>query len=200
MRIASQRLPSTFAALRRLEEAPAEGVELVEVLEGYADLAGFAAVADGHLGPERKPELVLKRARVGVDGLARPPRARRFAGILAEALDVPDRQALGYDAVGERVGIGNGEQGACVPGRNLSAGEQAAGVFGQAREPKRVGDMAAALADHAGDVAVRIAMNLAELGVAGRLLERAQIGPLHVFDDGDFERLAVAGLHDDDRD
>ena len=60
--------------------------------------------------------------------------------------------------------------------------------------------MAAALADHAGDVAVRIAVSLAELGVAGGLLERVEIGPLHVFDNRDFERLAVAGLDDDDRD
>ncbi len=42
--------------------------------------------------------------------------------------------------------------------------------------------------------------SLAELGVARGLLERVEVGPLHVFDDGDLERLAVAGLDDDDRD
>ena len=60
--------------------------------------------------------------------------------------------------------------------------------------------MASAFADHAGDVAVRIAVSLAELGVAGGFLERVEVGPLHVFDDRDFERFAVSGLDDDDRD
>ena len=72
-------------------------------------------------------------------------------------------------------------------------------MFGQMGQAYGVGDMAAALADDARDVAMRIAVSLAELGVAGRLLERVEIGPLHVFDDGDFERLAVAGLDNDDR-
>ena len=63
-----------------------------------------------------------------------------------------------------------------------------------------VGDMAAALADDAGDVAVRIAVVRAELGVARGFLERVEIGALDILDDGDFERFAVAGLDDDDRD
>ena len=129
-----------------------------------------------------------------------PFRGRGLAGIFAEALDVPDRQALGHDAVGERVRIGNGEQGARVPGRDPPARQKAARVFGQVGQAKRVGDVAPAFADHAGDVAVRIAVIGAKLGIAGGLLERVQIGPLHVFNDGDFERLAVPRLDDDDRD
>ena len=76
---------------------------------------------------------------------------------------------------------------------------EAARVFGQVGQAKRVGDVAPAFADHAGDVAVRIAIIGAELGVAGGLLERVQVGPLHVLDNGDFERFAVARLDDDDR-
>ena len=151
--------------------------------------------------PSSRRELVLKRRRVGVDGRGPSSRARRLAGILAEALDVPDRQALGDDAVGERVRIGDGEQRAGVAGRNLPAREQSARVCsGRLVSRNGVGDVAPALADDARDVAVRIAVNLAELGVAGGLLERVEVGPLHVFDDGDLERLAVAGLDDDDRD
>ena len=146
--------------------------------------------------PELEAELFLKRARVGVDRRGPLSRPRRLAGILAEALDVSDRQAFGDDAVGERVRIGDGEQGARVAGRDLSAREQAARMFGQIGQAKRVGDMAPALADDARDVAVRIAVIGAELGVAGGLLERVEVGPLHVFDDGDFERFAVAGLDD----
>ena len=73
-------------------------------------------------------------------------------------------------------------------------------MFGQVGQTKGVGDVAPAFADHAGDVAMRIAINLAQLGVAGGLLKRIEVGPLHVFDNGDFERFAVARLDDDDRD
>ena len=127
-------------------------------------------------------------------------RTGRLAGILAQALDVPDRQALGDDAVGERVRVGDGEQRARVSGRDLAAREQAARVLGQIGQAKRVGDMAPAFADDAGDVAVRIAVIGAELGVARGLFERVEVGALHVLDDGDLERFAVAGLDDEDRD
>ena len=150
--------------------------------------------------PSSRRELFLKRRRVGVDRRGPFSRPRGLAGILAEALDVSDRQAFGDDAVGERVRIGDGEQSARVPGRDLSAREQAARVLGQVGQAKRVGDVAPAFADHAGDVAVRIAVIGAELGVAGGLFERVEVGPLHVFDDGDLERFAVAGLDDGDRD
>ena len=73
-------------------------------------------------------------------------------------------------------------------------------MFGQVGQAKRVGDMAPAFADHAGDVAVRIAIIGAELGVSGGFFERVEVRPLHVFDDGDLERFAVASLDDNDRD
>ena len=60
--------------------------------------------------------------------------------------------------------------------------------------------MASAFADDAGDVGVRISISLAQLRVSGGFLERVQVGALHVFDDGDFERFAVACVNDDDRD
>ncbi len=189
------RLPS-----RRLAEPPAEVVELVEIAEGDANLAVLAGVPNRHFGSEREAELVLKGSRVGVDrrgGLARPA---CLAGILTEALDVPDRQPLGDDAVGERVGVGDSEQGAGVSGRDLPSREQGARMFGQIGQPRGVGDVTAALADDAGDIAMRIAVVGAELGVARRFLECVEIGALDILDNGDFERLAVARLDDDDRD
>src|SRR6202044_938024 len=84
--------------------------------------------------------------------------------------------------------------------RDLPSREQGARMFGQIGQPRGVGDVTAALADDAGDIAMRIAVVGAELGVAGRFLERVEIGALDILDNGDFERLAVAGLDDDDRD
>ena len=66
-------------------------------------------------------------------------------------------------------------------------------------ETQRVGDMAAALADNARDVGVRIAVVRGELRIAGRLFKRVEIGALHIFDDRDFERLAIARLDNDNR-
>ena len=174
------------------DKSAAEVVELVEIAKGDANLAALAAVADRHFGAERQPKLVLKRARVGIHGFSSLSRPCCLARILAEALDVADGQALGDDAVGERVRVGDGEQRARVPGRNLSAREQAAGVFGQIRQAQGVGDVAPAFADDSRNVGVRIAIIGAELRVSGGFFERVQVGPLHVFDDGDFERFAVA--------
>jgi hypothetical protein len=116
---------------RRLTESAAEVVELVEIPEGDADLAALPGMPNGDLRAQRQRKLLLERARVGIDRGSALSRSRRLAGILAQALDVPDRQALGDDSVGERVRIGNCEQGARVPGGNLSAREQAPRVLGQ---------------------------------------------------------------------
>ena len=167
--------------LRRLTEPAAEVVELVEIPEGDADLAALPAVPNGHLRAERQRKLLLERARVGVDRGSALPRTGRLAGILAQAFDVPDRQAFGDDPVGERVRVGDGEQGARVSGGNLSAREQAARVLGQIGQAKRVCDVAPAFADHTRDVAVRIAVIGAKMGVAGGLFEGVPGGVDEVF-------------------
>src|SRR5580658_899204 len=86
--------PSPFAPPRRLAKAAAEIVELVEIAEGDMNLAALPAMPYLHFRPELKAELVLKGSRVGVDGRGPSPRPRRLAGILTEAFDVSDRQAL----------------------------------------------------------------------------------------------------------
>src|ERR1700722_19405052 len=123
-------------ALRWLAKPAAEVVELVEIPEGDADFAALPAVPDCHLRAQRQRKLLLERARVGVDRRCALPRTGRLAGILAQAFDIPDRQAFGDDAVGERVRVDDGEQGARVSGGNLSAREQAARVLGQIGQAK----------------------------------------------------------------
>ena len=73
-------------------------------------------------------------------------------------------------------------------------------MLGQVGEAQGVGDMAAAFTDDASDVGMRIAMDVAQLGVARPFLERVEVGALHIFDDGDFERLPIVGLDDENRD
>ena len=71
-------------------------------------------------------------------------------------------------------------------------------MLGQLGQAHRVGDVAAALADDPRDVGVGVAVIGGELRVAVGLFERVEIGALDVFDDGDFERLAIAGVHNDE--
>ena len=153
------------------------------------------------LAPSARPSF-SSSARVSAStGLAAlRGRAVGEAGAFAQALDVAHGEALGDDAVGERVGVGDGEQRARMAGGDRARGEQGAAVLGQLGQAQRVGDVAAALADDAGDVGVGVAVIGGELRVAVGLFERVEIGALDVLDDGDFERLAVAGLDDEDRD
>ena len=97
-RLSRESDPSALAP-RRLQKSTAEVVELVEIAEGEANLAAFAAVPDRHLCPELKTKFVLKRNRVSVDGRARSPRAC-LAGIFPETFNVSNRQAFGDDTVG----------------------------------------------------------------------------------------------------
>jgi hypothetical protein len=59
--------------------------------------------------------------------------------------------------------------------------------------------MRAALADDLRDVVLAVVEFLHQRQVAGRLLDRIQVGALHVLDDGEFERLRVGRLHHRDR-
>ncbi len=102
--------------MRRVAKAAAEIVELVEILESDANVAALAAgMANRDFGPEREGEFVLKRKRVGVDGCGRLSRPGRFARIFAETLDVSHGHALGDDAVGKRVRLGDREEGTRMP-------------------------------------------------------------------------------------
>src|SRR5215510_6573967 len=59
--------------------------------------------------------------------------------------------------------------------------------------------MAAALADHLGQLLLGIAKALGEIVVTRRLLDSVEVGTLHVFDQRDFEQLLVTQLTDDRR-
>ena len=50
---------TVVSPLPRLRKPPAEVVELVEIAEGDANLAGLAAMTDRHLGAQREAELFL---------------------------------------------------------------------------------------------------------------------------------------------
>ena len=102
--------------------------------------------------------------------------------------------------VGNAVGILERQQRSGVSGGDATLGEQLAGTLRQADEPKRVGDMAAALADDLRNLGVRIAIVRSELGVAGGLLEGVEICPLDVFDDSELKRLLLSDLEHEDRD
>ena len=58
--------------------------------------------------------------------------------LLGKALDVAHGQALCDDALGHRIGIGDGEQGAGMAGADRALGEHLAGLSRQLQEPQGV--------------------------------------------------------------
>jgi hypothetical protein len=189
-----------LSARGRLAEAAAEIVELIKIAERDADFAAFAGMSNRHLRAERKTKLLLKGERVRGGLARRPPRTRRSCGILPHPLNVPNSQPLRENAVRNRVGLSDREQGAGVPGRDPATRKQYPRMLRQLGQPQRVGDVTAAFPDNARDFALRMAVLGSKLGVACSLFERVEIGPLDVLDNSDFERLAVAGLEHDDWD
>ena len=59
--------------------------------------------------------------------------------------------------------------------------------------------MAAAFADHFGDVVLAVAEIFHQRPIAFRLFERIEVGALHVLDDRELQRFLVSRLDDDDR-
>ena len=69
----------------------------------------------------------------------------------------------------------------------------------QFRQPHHVGDVAAALADDLRNVVLAAFEFIGERVIALRLFHRIEIFALHVFDDRDLERVAVADVDRHDR-
>ena len=115
---------------RRLAETAAEVVELLEIAEGDPNVPVLAGMTDRDLRPEREAELLLERERIRIDGARRlRSRARHGAGVLSQPLDVANREALGDDAVRDRIGLSDREQGARVAGRDLARGQEPLGML-----------------------------------------------------------------------
>jgi hypothetical protein len=132
------------------------------------------------------------------------PVRRPSPGLLASALarhglDLAHVEAALDDVVGEFFGVRLPDQHARVTGAELAGGDVGLHLLRQLQEPHHVGDVAAALADDLGDVVLR----MVELGgqhlIAGRFLQRVEIGALHVLDDGKFERLGIGHVEHDHR-
>ena len=91
-------------------------------------------------------------------------------------------------------------QRAGMTGRQRAVDEQVADHFGQLEQAQRVGDMAAALADDVAEIGLGVVVLVDQLLIALRLLDRIEVGALHVLDDGEFERGAVVDVAHQHRD
>ena len=72
--------------------------------------------------------------------------------------------------------------------------------FGKCHQTKRVGNVAAALADRLGELLLRVVEAVDQLLVAHRFFDRVQVSALNVFDDRDFQNFLVGELPDEYRD
>ena len=83
--------------------------------------------------------------------------------------------------------------------RQAAIGKLRPDIFRQLQEAHRVGDVATALAQRRSEIGLRIAELGDEVVIAGRLLDRVEVGALHVLDDGELKRRLVVDIDHDDR-
>src|SRR6185437_9712146 len=82
--------------------------------------------------------------------------------------------------------------------RGQSAGaNQLLDIFWELQETKRIGEVAAALADDLGEILLRVAVAVHKQLVALAFLDCVQVLALDVLDDGDLDRLLVRQRADD---
>ena len=190
--------------LSRLRQPPHHLVELLEV--AVADLHGAAGIAviDGDGEAERVADALFQRERVGVLGLAAAAArllrlALRHALVMRQRLGLAHVEAFLDDALGRGERIGHADQRAGMAGGQLAGGDIGLHLGRQLGQPHHVGDMAAALADDLGDVVLAAFEFVGERVIALRLFHRVEVFALHVLDDRDLERVAVADIDRDDR-
>jgi len=63
--------------------------------------------------------------------------------------------------------------------------------LGKLEEPQRISDVASALADDPGDIFLIVVELIHQGAIAVGLFERIEIGALHIFDNGDLQRLGI---------
>ena len=156
-------------------------------------------MVDRHGEAERVADTLLQRQRVRIFLLccaAAGPRllrlALRHALLVRQRFGLADVEALLDDASCRRQRVGHADQRAGVAGGELAGRDVGLHLGGQFRQPHHVGDMAAALADDLGDVFLAAFELLGQRMIALRLFQRVEVLALDVFDDGDFQRVAVA--------
>jgi hypothetical protein len=174
---------------------------LIEATEKYANFSFVAGVANEYGGAESQPKLVLEGARVGIlGGRALFDGALGFSGVFAETFDVAHGQTFGNDLGGDRVRIMNGKKSAGVAGRYGARRKQLFCVLGKIEKAQRIGDMASALADDAGDIRMGVTVVFAKLLISPGFFECGKVCALDVFDNGDFEGFAIADVENQDWD
>ena len=121
------------------------------------------------------------------------------AGFLArDLLDLADVEPARDNFFREPLRIVMTHQGAGVTGAQPARLDMFLDPIGQRLQPQCIGNVAAALADHAGNVVLAVAEIADQRTVALRLFERIKVGTLHVLDDGKLQGFLVARFDDDD--
>ena len=118
---------------------------------------------------------------------------------MRQRLGLAHVEAFLDDALGGGGRIGHADQRAGMAGRQLARRDVGLHLVRQLRQPHHVGDMAAALADDFRDVVLAAFELVGQRVIALRLFHRIEVFALHVFDDRDFQRVAVADVDRHDR-
>ena len=133
--------------------------------------------------------------------LARDSAASRLrASVLARLfLDLAHAHAALDDVLRELECVRLADELARVAGRQFARAHQRLHRLGQFEQPHHVRHMRPALADDLRHFVLAVIELFHQRQIAARLFDRVEVGALHVFDDGEFQRLPVGRFHHDDR-
>ena len=121
------------------------------------------------------------------------------AALARKCFDLAHVQPAIDDLLGQLFRIRLTDQHARVACRQLAGMNVGFDRVGEFQQPQCIGDMAAALADRFGDVVLAVAEFVGQALIARRLFDRIEVGALHILDDSELERFAIARLVHDDR-
>ena len=81
-----------------------------------------------------------------------------------------------------------------MPRRKLALAEKFLNFIGQSKQAHKIGDVTAALAEHLGQLFLRMSEFFHQLTITGSLFHGVQIGALDVLDDRDFQNFGIVEI------
>lgn len=179
-------------------------VELIEAAIADRKRSPATAVINADRQSERVGQAFFQRQRIGIFrrmGLVAAflLSAALFSDLARDLFDLAHIETARDDFVCQALSIVMAHQSARLAGVEATGMDMVPDSIGERLQPQRIGNMAAAFADHAGDVVLAVAEIADQRAIAFGLFERIEIGALHVLDDRKLQRFGIGRLDDDDR-
>src|SRR5665213_2110877 len=153
-------MPATTAGMTVLPpsfQPPHDIVELIEAAITDADRTAALTMINADRETKRISKALFQCERVGVFCCAGARFAASLTGFAGDLLDLAHIEAARHDFVRQPLRIVMADQSARVTGAEAAGMDVLLDTIGQRLKPQRIGNMAAAFADHAGDIVLAMA-------------------------------------------